>query len=516
MLAAENGAIPGGKVGGVGDVIRDVPKALAKVGHEVTVITPGYQRFSKLLGARLLNTLTIDFCSSLEKISLFQLEGPEKVNGINHLIVENPIFAACGEGMIYCDDQGHPFARDAHKFALFCKAVCHTLITGAIVRPDVIHLHDWHSTLFLLLRKTQPAYKKLNSIPTVYTIHNLSIQGVRPFRQDNSSLEAWFPGLTYLPAEIADPAIDSCVNMMRMGIKLADKVHVVSPTYAKEILRPSNPELGLIRGEGLEKDLRQASRKGKIAGILNGCEYPTVSKKILSRTEFIDLASDCLLDWVGNENYINTAYFFAQQRIMSWSRRKEGDICIVASIGRLTGQKVSLLTKEIEPGFTALEALLKELGSGIYIMLGSGDNYYENFMSRIMSRYDNFIFLKGYSDELAEALYQFCDVFLMPSSYEPCGISQMLAMRAGKPCLVHKVGGLADTVKNNVNGFSFSGKAMPDQLKQMLNTFKRMLKLRCDQPQRWQTICQAAVDSRFTWDKSIKEYEEKLYNIKTV
>ena len=97
MLAAENGALPGGKVGGVGDVIRDVPKALVKAGHEVTVITPGYQRFSKLPGACQVYTLTIDFCGSLETIAIFQLEVAEKVSGITHVVIENPLFAACGE-----------------------------------------------------------------------------------------------------------------------------------------------------------------------------------------------------------------------------------------------------------------------------------------------------------------------------------------------------------------------------------------------------------------------------------
>src|SRR5690606_24206810 len=179
MIAAENGALPGGKVGGIGDVIHDVPRALARAGHRVTVVTPGYGTLSRLPGARLRHTLALDFCGTVEQVFLHSVEPEDNTAGVAHWLVEHTLFAACGEGRSYCHDNFGPFATDAHKFALFCNSVCLALITGALPLPDVLHLHDWHATLLLFLRKYR--YRQLQRIPTVYTIHNLSIQGVRPF-----------------------------------------------------------------------------------------------------------------------------------------------------------------------------------------------------------------------------------------------------------------------------------------------------------------------------------------------
>ncbi|MDT8397913.1 MAG: glycogen/starch synthase, partial [Pseudomonadales bacterium] len=244
MVAAENGALPGGKVGGIGDVIRDVPTALARAGHQVDVVTPGYQSLSLLPGTQLQNRLTLEFAGALESIVLFKAAVPQSLAGVEHWLVENRIFAACGVGMIYCNDGAGPFATDARKFALFCHAVCHALVTGALPWPDVIHLHDWHGAPLLFLRKYLPAYRKLLDIFCVYSVHNLSLQGVRPFSNNESALESWFPIRAYNREEIADPVAGDCVNMMRMGINLADRIHVVSPTYAREILLPSIPEQG--------------------------------------------------------------------------------------------------------------------------------------------------------------------------------------------------------------------------------------------------------------------------------
>lgn len=509
MVAAENGALPGGKVGGIGDVIRDVPRALSRAGHKVSVITPGYQALSKLPGAKLENSLTVEFCSSLERVELFRITPQDPDDQVEHWVVEYPLFAACGKGNIYCNDQWEPFATDAHKFALFCNSVCHAIITGAIARPDVIHLHDWHATPVLFLRAYR--YSDLQKIPTVYTVHNLSIQGVRPFRNNDSSLESWFSITDYDSDPIRDPVSADCVNLMRMGINMADKVHVVSPNYAREIRKPSNTETGYVGGEGLENDINQIHRHKKLFGILNGCEYPDRPVKKPSKQQFIRLANKCLLDWVGDETYISTAYFFAQQRLMSWSSQRKKNQFVVASIGRLTNQKVSLLEYAMKPGVSNLELILDELGDNMLIMLGTGDQDLENFMSRIMARRKNFIFLRGYSDTLSEALYQICDLFLMPSSFEPCGISQMLAMRAGKPCLVHHVGGLADTVKDGKNGFSFDGKTLQSQSAHMLKALQKALWVHRENPGLWTQMCKAAAESRFTWDKSIRQYIETLY-----
>lgn len=510
MVAAENGALPGGKVGGLGDVIRDVPRALARAGHTVTVLTPGYQSFSRLPGAQQTASLTVRFGDRVENVSLFRIKADEPVKGVEHWAVEHPLFAACGEGMIYCAEDANPFALDAGKFALFCVAACQTLITGNVPMPDVIHLHDWHTALLPMLVKSIPAFKRLGSIRSVYSIHNLSIQGVRPLRNHHSSLEAWFPGLVFDPVAVRDPVHPDCINLMRTGINLADKVHAVSPTYAGEILRRSEPERGFVGGENLEKDLLKAREAGRLVGILNGCDYPPGKPEPLDVKDFIGRAEAVLFRWIGGQSQVGSAHYLALERLRAWSRGRNEEI-VLASVGRLTGQKVSLLTREISPGTTALDAILQSPRMGMYLMLGSGESGYESFMLDRMAHHDNFIFLHGFDSDLADAVYRVCDLFLMPSSYEPCGISQMLAMRAGKPCLVHEVGGLADTVRRAVNGFTFSGDSPDEQVRLMLATFEEALRFRSHHPEQWKRMGGAAAKARFSWDDSIKAYEEKLY-----
>jgi len=128
-----------------------------------------------------------------------------------------------------------------------------------------------------------------------------------------------------------------------------------------------------------------------------------------------------------------------------------------------------------------------------------------------MARHSNFIFLRGYDDSLADLLYRFCDLFLMPSTFEPCGISQMQALRAGKPCLVHSVGGLADTVIDGSNGFSFTGDSPREQMQQMLDTCAEALDVYTSRPEKWKRLGQAAAASRFCWRESVKLYEDRLY-----
>ena len=513
MVAAENGALAGAKVGGIGDVVRDVPLALARRGHTVTVITPGYQALSKLPGASFRQDLAVEFAGTSEILSLHVVAHADSPPTVQYLVLEHPLFAACGAGKIYCHDDHEPFATDASKFALFCQAVCVALVTEAIAKTDVIHLHDWHAALMLLLREYSADFAALQNIPMVFTIHNLSLQGVRPFADNWSSPGAWFPDLLYPLDAVQDPINADCINLMRLGINLADQVHAVSPHYATEILLPSHHELGLVRGENLEADLRIVSTEGRLHGILNGCEYSAVpgKRKKPGKARFIAAATAELKIWAGKTTYINSALFFAQLRLQAWVKQKQKSQSIVASIGRLTPQKVSLLQVSLADNYYAIDALLETLDTGFMVMLGSGDSACENFMAEAMKRHDNFLFLCGYSEALGELLYEFCDLFLMPSSFEPCGISQMLAMRAGRPCLVHKVGGLADTVLHLFNGFTFEGDDELAQVQNMVDMFAEALQLQQSQAPAWQDICKNAAGVRFSWDESVSQYESYLY-----
>jgi len=511
QVAAENDALPGGKVGGLGDVIRDLPTGLSQAGHEVTVITPGYGAFAATEGASELAQVTVDFCGVAECLSIFEVQPKRQVDGVRHIVFEHPVFSAAGAGQIYVRDDAGPFATDAHKFALFCLAVAQALKESVIKPWQVLHCHDWHSAVLLLLRACDSRYAMLADQPAVYTIHNLSLQGVRPLQGVESALENWFPGLPYPHDAIVDPNHSDCINLMRTGINLADRVHTVSPTYAREILRPSNWNEGIVGGEGLEKDLQRADREGRLLGILNGCEYDHKPRRPKVAGVW-ELAEQALDSWIASNNGDPRSHYFALQRLYQIRREQNGVRPCLVSIGRLTAQKLFLLVQNYQDR-PVMDQLLEQLRSGIFIMLGSGDPYYEQLFTNAMRNHKNFLFLNGYSESLSSALYSFGDLFVMPSIYEPCGISQMLAMRAGVPCLVHQVGGLNDTVEDGNNGFSFGGSSLQEKQLNLLETLDSAVRLFQQQPDEWKKISRSAAKSRFTWDRSVQQYLEQLYKI---
>lgn len=525
MVAAENGALPGGKVGGIADVIRDIPQALAAFGHQVEVVTPGYQRFSLLSGARRHGSVEVAFRNHREHVELFQLPITGNSN-VRCWALEHPLFAPCGPGKIYCDDPPEsPFASDASKFALFCLAVAEftaveiagqpTGNSSGWGQPDAIHLHDWHGALVALLAKYAPQYRGLSAISLVYTIHNLSLQGIRPIAGDESSLQAWFPWLAAPEAVIQDPRYPRCINPVRTAIKLCDRIQTVSPMYANEIQIPSNPETGYIGGEGLEDDLRQAAMDQRLVGILNGCEYPQQQSQPSTFSELLAAIETQLNNWIVATPQVDSCHLLALRKLDLW-RHNNGDNpgFLVTSVGRLTNQKINLLLHRFPDDTSVLDKLLTILkDKGRLVIVGSGDSHLEQQLSGIAVNHDNLLFLKGYSETLADQLYASGDLFLMPSSFEPCGISQMLAMRASQPCLVHHVGGLADTVIDNHNGFAFDGLTSAAQAQNLVARFSDVLALVAEQPEQWRQIRRNAASTRFLWSDVARQYLEQLYGI---
>ncbi|RLQ22486.1 glycosyltransferase [Seongchinamella sediminis] len=513
MVAAENDALPGGKVGGIGDVVRDIPAALGADGHQVQVVTPGYGAFSRLSGATAVGELQVRFRGRQEQVRLLRVPAKAPRKNVTQWILEHPLFAIGGEGRIYCDDPCHrPFATDASKFALFCAAVATAVVEGAFSRLDVLHLHDWHTALVAVLRAFDPGYRQLRFIHTVYTIHNLALQGIRPFDGDESSLRAWFPELHFAAEQISDPRDQHCINPMRAGVNLSDTVHAVSPSYAQEIQRPSDPQHGFYGGEGLQDDLRRAAGEGRLHGILNGCEYPRDTGAKLPLADLLRLCEDELLNWVARNPEVASAHLIASRRLARWFADLAGPALVITSVGRLTDQKVLLLRQVMADGRTALEHLLSVLGKrGIFILLGSGDPRIEQILARVAAQCENFLFLKGYSEAVSAGLYASGDLFLMPSSFEPCGISQMLAMRAGQPCLVHSVGGLRDTVADERSGFAFMGDNPGEQAQHMIARFTQALETRLDSPERWQAIVREAAAARFLWSDVARELVATVY-----
>ena len=516
MIAAENGALPGGKVGGIGDVVRDIPLALAEHDCPVSVVTPAYGSFLKLPGAKRKKTLLVNFGGSVQSLELYQLSQSSSDVNVRHYVIEHPLFSSCGAGKIYCDDPStRPFATDASKFALFCGAVAEAISTKAFAKVDVLHLHDWHAAFLLILRHYVPRYKSLQKIPCAFTIHNLAMQGIRPFEGDESSLEKWYPDLVYEHAQLADPKWTDCVNPMASAIRLADTVHAVSPTYAREILQPSDASLGLSGGEGLEKDLIQANNENRLFGILNGCEYPK-GKRPKADTKGWELLlqqmQDLMLRWAARNATLASAHFIAHNSLAKLDQQRPQTL--LTSVGRITYQKAALMRQPTRSGIPALHAALDMMGDqALMLVLGSGDTEYEQFLCATMASYSNFIYLCGFSEELAETFYQQGDLFFMPSSFEPCGISQMLALRAGQPCLVHGVGGLRDTIIDGKTGFVFGGDTPTEQAEAMVSTLKKALQQQRKNTVKWQAMRNNASAARFRWGDSIAAYLSKLYKV---
>ena len=185
---------------------------------------------------------------------------------------------------------------------------------------------------------------------------------------------------------------------------------------------------------------------------------------------------------------------------------------VLTSIGRLVGQKVSLFLEDMPDGRTAIETVLDDLGKdGVFIVLGNGEKYYEERMTYIAERAENLLFLCGYSESVALPLYRTGSLFLMPSSFEPCGISQMLAMRSAQPCVVHGVGGLKDTVEDERTGFVFDGITTQDQASGFIASVRRALNVKTEENDRWQRICIRAASARFSWEKAARQTIEQLY-----
>jgi starch synthase len=500
LIAAENDALPKGKVGGVGDVVRDLPIALAELGLPVSVVTPSYGMFHQLPGARLFRKIRVRFARRSWVARVYAV--PVKDSPVEQYVVEHPLLSPTGPGHIYVSDPpGRPYEKDAAKFAFF-NAVIAAWVNSSALPPDVLHLHDWHTGLIPALKKFGGPDAPLNRVRTVFTIHNLAYQGVRPFKGDASSLESWFPGLLPHQERLKDPRYGNCVNFMAAAIRLADAINTVSPNYAMEIQRPNNPSAGFSGGEGLEAELSAAYTEGRLSGIINGCMYPENPEP---GTDW-----DGLLKLIARRPEIMNA----TQPAATWIKSRTGKPPknLLLSIGRVVDQKVPLFLEPAGGCPTALDAILTSLGrDSLFIMLGSGEKALEDRFAEIARSHDNFLYLRGYVDSLSGPLYSIADLFLMPSSFEPCGISQMLAMRAGQPCAVHAVGGLADTVSDGVTGFVFDGNAPEVQAQNFVDCVLGAISVKQNEPAKWRKICSNAASQRFSWPVAARAYRDNLY-----
>lgn len=520
MVSAENDGISRCKVGGIGDVIRDIPSALADQGCRTSIVTPSYGFLHELGGATRTASIRFTFAGHPDQAELYRIPPRTEAAGRSvHYVIDHPAFLHYNANReqydIYSNDPlGRPFATDSTKFACFCAAVAEAVKNDLFGPLNILHLHDWHAAFLLLLIKYNPQFETLKRLRTVYTIHNLALQGIRPLSGDRSSLESWYPDIDFgseIPGELRDPRWANCVNPMAIGIRLADAVHTVSPSYAHEILEPSRPPQ-FFGGEGLDRDLQHAMAQGRLHGILNGCEYPDVRTQKKNTRDLLSALKAETARWISRRSALSFADSIAFSRLEKTSTIRGKPSFIATAISRVVDQKMLLLKAPGTDGRSGLEKILDEIGpKGLFILLGTGDRETEIFLTETAALHSNFLFLNSYSNRSAENLYASGHLFLMPSSFEPCGIGQMIAMREGQPCLVHRTGGLRDTVRPGINGFGFEGATLCEQVDAMAAELRRALQLRASEPEKWQAVCNAAAAARFPWAESARQYIEKLY-----
>lgn len=477
MAASE--AVPYAKTGGLADVVGALAIELTKSGHCVTLLMPGYRGRATGESRQLAMRLSIPMDGKSVDVTVEEENVP--VTGALHrlrvlFVRYDPYFDRSG---LYQDDH-HDYPDNLERFVLFCRAVLevvHSLIESRGEKVDVLHLHDWQAALCAVYLKTLPhEYKGLEHLKVLLTLHNMGYQGSFPGQE---FVKTGLPPSLFSPSGLE---FYGSVNCLKGGIIFSDAVSTVSPTYAKEIMTTEY-------GCGLEGVL--ASRTNGIKGITNGIDVAVWNPE-----------SDCYLP----EQYTATdlsgkqACKRALQRELGLPNR---DTPLLAVIGRLTFQK----------GFDLLIDLIPELMSLDMqtVVLGTGDYHLEQQFIAVKARYPDRIGLRlDFDEEMAHRIEAGSDMLVMPSRYEPCGLSQLYSLRYGTVPIVRRTGGLADTVvpfrpstleSRCATGFHFID-ASTDSLLSALLLSLHVYKER----QTWQALIHAGMKTDLSWDRSAKLY----------
>jgi starch synthase len=466
ILFVASEVAPFSKTGGLGDVMGALPKALAALGHRVSVVTPRYG--------------SIDPAAR----GLERLDGAVRVHGHPTTLWiapgEAPVYFVEHEGLFggrkgLYSDGGHDYPDNAQRFAYLARAAL-ALPAALGRRTRIVHLNDWQTGLApWLLRHEHRDDPALAGARTVFTIHNLAYQGVFP-KGVVPALGLPWEVFRYDAMEFHDG-----LNLLKAGLVYADALTTVSPTYAKEILGPE-------QGFGLDALLRH--RAGDLTGILNGIDVhgwdPETDPHLPAHYSARDLSG-------------KAACKAALQQELGLPVR--ADVPLLAMVSRLATQK----------GLDLVAAALPELLATTDVqlaLLGSGAREYEALFARLAEeRPDRVAARIGFDEGLAHRIEAAADVFLMPSHYEPCGLNQMYSLRYGTVPVVRAVGGLEDTVEDfdgwrRGTGFKFRPYA-PDAL---LLAIRRALDARRD-ARAWRELVLRGMAQDNSWEQSARRYE---------
>lgn len=457
------------KTGGLGDVAGSLPAALVRAGAEVIVMVPKYA------------TIKDEYKAQMEHFSDFYVSlgwrneycGLEKLehDGVTYMFIDNERY--------FARDYPYGFFDDGERFAFFSKAITESLQhLPAGFECDILHCNDWQTALApVFLREFYQGLPLYDRVKTVFSIHNVAFQG-----QFSDTVMEDILGVAHIPAAASQLRCDACsINYMLGALRYADAITTVSPTYANEI---QTPEFG----EGLDGVLRE--RSYALQGILNGIDVagfdPATDKRIAANYTVEDRSGKAVCKAKLQEEL---------------GLEVRDDRPLMVMVTRLTRQKGMNLV---------MYALDRILSGGVQVaVLGTGDRDYEDGLRYFQDKYPGTMAARiEFDPALSQRMYAAADMFLMPSKFEPCGLSQIIAMRYGTLPIVRETGGLKDTVipynefTGEGTGFSFSnfnGDEMGDAV-------FRAARLFWDNRDAWNQLVTQAMSQDFSWTRSADKY----------
>ncbi len=471
ILFVASEGVPFIKTGGLADVVGSLPKCIDKDYFDVRVILPKYTCMKQEMKDKLsyVNHFYMDFHWKNEYVGIMYAE----VDGVKYYFIDNEMFF----------NGFKPYSDNAlfeiEKYAFFSKAAL-SILPVIDFRPDIIHCHDWQTGLIpVYLRERFQGNEFYRGIKSVMTIHNLKFQGKWSVKevQDITGL----PDYYFTPDKL-EAYKDA--NLLKGGLVFADAITTVSDTYAEEIKTA-------FYGENLDGLLR--ARSHDLRGIVNGID-----------TDDFNPETDPYIDH--NYNAMN----FRKEKIKN-KRALQAELGLeqddkkfmIGIVSRLTDQK----------GFDLIAYIMDELcQSNVQIVvLGTGEEQYENMFRHFDWKYNNKVSANiYYSEALSHKIYAACDAFLMPSLFEPCGLSQLMSLRYGTVPIVRETGGLKDTVQpyneyeSTGTGFSFTNY----NAHEMLGTIYYAEKIYYEKKREWNKIVDRAMAADFSWNASAKKYQE--------
>ncbi len=461
FVAAE--ASPLVKVGGLADVIGSLPKELIKLGHDVRIMLPKYKTIDtqRQTLSLLIRNIKIRLAKHYQSFNLLEYYGN---NELKYYLIDNTQLFNVDN--IYCDGE-------LNRFLLFSKAAVEAILK-LDWKPDIVHCHDWHTALI-------PNWLKSTGWKgsTIFTIHNLNYQG----SFDNKFMFEFGlePYWRNPPDKI--PAIP--LNLLSQGIIHSDAVTTVSENYAREITKPGC-------GSGLDDILRY--KKKRLYGIVNGIDYEYYNPKTdrMIKNNFENKSPELRL--------ANKAFLQKRKAITENLR-----VPLIGVVSRLDEQKgIDLIIEGIPSIAEKMKAQL--------VVLGRGNVTYQNKLKMLARKYKQKLAVSNnFNERLAHLIYAGCDLFLMPSRYEPCGLGQLIAMRYGAIPIVRHTGGLVDTVSDlssdltKGTGFVFRDYSVDSMLQAIRRAIEAYNKKKI-----WQGLIKRVMSQDFSWQSSARQYE-KIY-----